>query len=78
MPSSASLEWAQESTMRVGRPEHTWARELIRDSELKLITVGFELDRIGEMEDRAHGGIIPFSWLELARWTNVNDSGEHS
>ena len=48
-------------------------QELVQDPERELVVVGFGLDRIGRIEDRAHGGVIPYSWLELAGWTDMDD-----
>ena len=39
----------------------------------RTVAVGVELDSIGDIEDRAHGGIVPCSWLELAEWTDMEE-----
>ena len=57
-----------------GKTRAYWGqKDLVREKERELVAVGFELDRIGDIEDRAHGGIIPCSWLELAEWTDMEE-----
>jgi hypothetical protein len=57
-----------------GKTRAYWGQQdLVREAEKELVAVGFELDKIGELEDRAHGAIIPSSWLELAEWADMEE-----